>query len=196
MRNDLLFHFVNQAEYSQLKYPTTMSPDAALKEPYPGVAMAGCGLCTVIMMVEILTGKRMSVEEAITYSVRAGANRDGTDMKIFSKRIAEVFSLTVQFSSLMDELKECLECGGCAILNAGKKNGLFSDGGHFLLAFRYEDGNVWLADPSFSVEKYQRKDRAHQVSVEDPFVITSLEKIEEQCENREPAYYLFQGESQ
>lgn len=195
MTEALLFHFVNQKNYSHVKYPTTISPEMPLKEPYPSVAEAGCGLCSAVMMVERLTGKRLSVEEAIDFSVQAEANRDGTDMKKLSKKLCEAFPLSVRFSNRISELKDCLETGGCAIINAGKTNGLFSDGGHFLLAFQYEEQGVWLADPSFSEDKYHREERSHQVHIEPPLVLASLKQIEEQCSNREPAYYLFQGVS-
>lgn len=189
-----VFCFVNQLEYEWLEYPTTMFPDAVLERPYPSVAKAGCGLCAAVMLIEALTGRRISVEEAIDLSVQAGANCDGTDMKILSKRIAERFGLKAEFSDELRDLTACLDVGGCAILNTGKKNGLFSDGGHYIMAFRYENERIWIADPSFSEEKYMRQDRVNKVIVKSPFVLALLYDIEEQCGNREPAYYLFQGE--
>ena len=72
--------YINQLAYADVPYPTTLNPGDVLREPYPSVARAGCGLCCVCMMVEFLTGERLSVEACINLSIRAGANYYGTDM--------------------------------------------------------------------------------------------------------------------
>ena len=44
--------YINQLAYADVPYPTTLNPGDVLREPYPSVARAGCGLCCVCMMVE------------------------------------------------------------------------------------------------------------------------------------------------
>ena len=62
--------YINQLAYADVPYPTTLNPGDVLREPYPSVARAGCGLCCVCMMVEFLTGERLSVEACITWRWR------------------------------------------------------------------------------------------------------------------------------
>ena len=84
--------YINQLAYADVPYPTTLNPGDVLREPYPSVARAGCGLCCVCMMVEFLTGERLSVEACINLSIRAGANYYGTDMNRLGRAAAKRFN--------------------------------------------------------------------------------------------------------
>ena len=90
--------YINQLAYADVPYPTTLNPGDVLREPYPSVARAGCGLCCVCMMVEFLTGERLSVEACINLSIRAGANYYGTDMNRLGRAAAKRFNLEMEVS--------------------------------------------------------------------------------------------------
>lgn len=187
-------HYVNQLAYTHLSYPTTLEWGASLQEPYPSVAAAGCGLCCVCMMVEGMTGTRLSVEQCVELSVAAGANVYGTDMKRLGAAVAQTYGLSMETRNSIEELLRCLTDGGCAILNAGRTNGVFSDGGHYLLAVRADQEIVWMLDPSLTKEKYARPDRWGQVVLWEDYVLAPVEVIDRECKNREPSYYLFRPE--
>lgn len=148
--------YINQLAYADVPYPTTLNPGDVLREPYPSVARAGCGLCCVCMMVEFLTGERLSVEACINLSIRAGANYYGTDMNRLGRAAAKRFNLEMEVSQSVETLELWLEAGGCAVIHAGREHGLFSDGGHYLFADRlsmeadWEGGGaamkIWLLD--------------------------------------------------
>ena len=73
---------LNQLDYENILYPTSLVKGEQPAEPYPSVAKAGCGLICACMLVSILTDKQLEPREAVRISVRAGANHFGTDMPI------------------------------------------------------------------------------------------------------------------
>lgn len=184
-------HYINQLDYAHLSYPTTLERGGALREPYPSVAAAGCGLCCVCMMVEGMTGTPLSLEQCVELSAASGANVFGTDMKRLGAMVAQKYNLSMETGNSVGELLLCLSDGGCAILNAGRPSGVFSDGGHYLLAVRADKEIVWMFDPSLTKEKYERPDRWSQVVLWEDYVLAPVEVIERECRNREPSYYLF-----
>ena len=193
--------YINQLAYADVPYPTTLDPGDVLREPYPSVARAGCGLCCVCMMVEFLTGERLSVEACINLSIRAGANYYGTDMNRLGRAAAKRFNLEMEVSQSVETLELWLEAGGCAVIHAGREHGLFSDGGHYLFAdglsmeADWEGGGaamkIWLLDPSFTEQKYERPDRRGRVELRDSHILAGAELVKEECAKRSPSFYLF-----
>ena len=95
---------LNQLDYENILYPTSLVKGEQPAEPYPSVAKAGCGLICACMLVGILTDKQLEPQEAVRISVRAGANHFGTDMPIFAKEIAERYGLELSSGSSKEEL--------------------------------------------------------------------------------------------
>lgn len=183
--------YINQLDYADLSYPTTLENGAILREPYPSVAAAGCGLCCVCMMVEGLTGELLSVKECMKLSIESNANVFGTDMIRLGTAAALKYGLRMETGNGTDDLLDCLADGGCAILNAGRVQGVFSDGGHFLLAVQAVGETVWILDPSLTAEKYAREERKTQVRLRGNYLLATIDVIERECKNREPSFYLF-----
>lgn len=192
---------VNQLDYACVPYPTTLERGGRLQKPYPSVAVAGCGLCCICMTVEFLTGLRLPIKECIELSVESGANVFGTDMKRLGEAAAETYGLRFETAESMDALRECLGKGGCAVVNVGRENGIFSDGGHYLFAAGMDgDGNgrgmdeperIWFLDPSYTKQKYERPDRREKVELREPYIGAEPATVETECASRRPAFYLF-----
>lgn len=184
--------YINQLEYESLPYPTTLDPEEERPHmPYPTAARAGCGLACLCMLGSGLGGERLTMEKCVELSVRHGANRDGTDMRKLGPIMAKRWQLNYRESSDLTELQQCLRDGGMAILNAGRPHGLFSEGGHFLLAVAERDEMLWILDPSYSEEKYAAPHRINAVRIEYPYVIASPVDVVRETQNRSPSYYLF-----
>ena len=184
--------YINQLEYGFLPYPTTLSPEEESPQmPYPTAAKAGCGLACLCMLGEGLGGEKLSMEQCVELSVACGANRDGTDLRKLGPIMAARWKLDYRESSELAELRQCLRAGGMAILNAGRHHGLFSEGGHFLLAVAERNGMLCILDPSYSKEKYAASHRIDAVRIEYPYVIASLDDVVRETQNRSPSYYLF-----
>lgn len=182
---------LNQLDYENILYPTSLVKGEQPAEPYPSVAKAGCGLICACMLVSILTDKQLEPQEAVRISVRAGANHFGTDMPIFAKEIAERYGLELSSGSSKEELMNGLRTGAVAIIHAGKPKGLFSDGGHFVLAAKAEGENIYIIDPSFKQEKYDKDYRQGLFTMEPPYIVVSADNVMDQIKYRMPPWYLF-----
>ena len=184
--------YINQLEYESLPYPTTLSPEEESPQmPYPTAAKAGCGLACLCMLGDGIGGEKLTMEKCVELSVVYGANRDGTEMRKLGPVMAERWALDYRESSELAELRKCLRSGGMAILNAGRSHGLFSEGGHFLLAAAERDGMLWILDPSYSKEKYAAPHRTDAVRIKYPYVVASFADVARETKNRSPSYYLF-----
>lgn len=212
---------VSRLDYASVPYPTTLERGERLQKPYPSVAVAGCGLCCICMTVEFMTGELLPIEKCVGLSIESGANVFGTDMERLGAAAAKAYGLRFETADRMDALRKCLGEGGCAVVNVGRENGIFSDGGHFLFAAGMagdgtapdEDGTgpdeeeagcraaagasewIWLLDPSFTKEKYERLDRRKKVKVREPYILASPAALEEEALERRPAYFLFYGKN-
>ncbi len=192
---------VNQLDYACVPYPTTLERGERLQKPYPSVAVAGCGLCCICMTVEFTTGKQLSVNECIDLSVESGANVFGTDMARLGAAAAGRYGLRFETADSVDILCKCLKEGGCAVVNVGRENGVFSDGGHYLFAAGLDrektgggtDGpeRIWFLDPSFTKQKYDRPGRREKVELREPYIVAAADTVEAECAARRPAFYLF-----
>ena len=184
-------NYINQLDYTDLPYPTTLEKGTSLQPPYPTVAEAGCGLVSACMLIEGLAGIVLTVPEAVAFSVEMGANQFGTNMLCFGQAIADRYGLSFEAVDSMESLLACLDEGGMAILNVGKSKGLFSDGGHFILAVKRTGQEVYILDPSATKEKYSAPYRKGLSRMEYPYVIAAEQTVQEQIANRSPACYLF-----
>lgn len=188
--------YLNQLEYPDMPYLTdTDHPDSELSTGGT-VLKAGCGLCSACMVVDRLTAEKFSLEECIELSVSTGANHGkGTDMKLLAPALAHRFRLILHTSSDVNELRECLQLGGCAIVNVGgdreRYTGTFSKGGHYILALSCTDQEICILDPSYTADKYLDEPRASRIRAEDIWIYCSPEVIARDAANRTPSFYLF-----
>jgi len=190
-----LMKYINQLEYRNLLYPTTLERDAPLCAPYPSVAEAGCGLCCACMMINQLTKKQLSVQQCIDLAIKAGANRFGTDLGLLGNALASRYNLAMQVTDSMTQLTNCLRLGGCAVANVGGDRrgyqGVLSCGGHFVLVSKIDRDKVWILDPAYTEEKYQKPHRRVVTEIQGDYVVTRLVVLEEDTRSRSPAFYLF-----
>ena len=113
-------------------------------------------------------------------------------MQLFSAKIAELYNLNLSAGTEQAELLEGLHAGAAAILHAGKPQGLFSDGGHFVLAAAAKEEDIYVLDPSFRQEKYDKPYRRGLFHMAPPYVVVPIEVAMEQISYRTPSWYLFQ----
>lgn len=192
--------FVNQNDYAHMKYPTHMElPDHPSHNN--SVKDAGCGLCSACMMVDRLTTQVLPLEECRDMAMECKANHDsGTNMEVFAPVLAERFALSYEATDNMEALKACLREGGCAILNPGGDQedgyiGVFTHGGHYIVAISERNGEFCILDPNLSDDKFQSEGRVGKVRVDGPFVYASEALLIKETDNRSPRYYLFRRKS-
>ena len=187
-------HYLNQLEYPQMEYKHNMDEGGAGE--HNTVAAAGCGPCSLCMVVEMLTPYTFTLDECIelSYSVRAN-RKPGTDLKLLAPAVAEKFGLAYTPSSNVGELIEHLQKGGMAVANSGGDRegytGVFTHGGHYIAVLSYADGEFCILDPSWKEGKFEEEGRTGKVRVVYPYVYCAPEVLAKDCENRTPSYYLF-----
>ncbi len=188
--------YLNQLEYEAMPYPTNVKEPESTLAAEGNIALAGCGICSAAMMLEQLLSGDYSLEEIRDLAVSCKANLDpGTDMKVLGQELCCRYGLVLHMSDRTEDLLECLQTGGRVIINVGGDReghtGVFSHGGHYILAVDCQDNTVTILDSSWKKDKFDEPDRKGKVTVHYPFCLCSTEILNEDTANRSPAYYCF-----
>ena len=187
--------YLNQLEYPHIPYPTDVSnPDS--KFVNMSIKEAGCGLCSLAMMVEHLTTKTISLKRLISLSIKNKANlTPGTNLKILGPIVADMFNLDFKTTNSIKTAMRHLQNGGSVIANVGGDRegytGVFSHGGHYIFLLSADKDSVCILDPSYKEGKYEEEGRQGKVRVDAPFVYCAPEVLAQDTDNRNPGFYLF-----
>lgn len=187
--------YLNQLDYRDVPYHHNVA-NGGVPEKRRWISTSGCGICSACMIVEHLTARTLPLEECVKLSERSGANKEiGTRMKLLGPFIAELYDLEYSTTKDPKELIAHLQAGGEAAVNVGGDHddhiGLFSHGGHYIVAVAYDGEKVCILDPSYKVGKYEEEGRKGKVHVNYPFAYCSIEDLDADVQNREIPYYLF-----
>ena len=174
----------NQREYADISYPAKGYESATIKS-------GGCGVCAAVNVVGALTGKAISVRVMRDLAVNGGARvSGGTDMRRLASLICGRYGLKVATTSSLPELQRHLIRGGVAICNSAGR-GMFSTGGHYVVALGILGGKVCIADPGLYTGKYSTAARKTKVTVSGDLIFADAETLNADCIGRAPRYYLF-----
>ncbi len=166
-------------------------------------AMTACGLCCAAMAADrLLVDSGFGLVEALNLSYETGANHSwGTDYKIFAPAFAEKLDLKYEPSNDIEDVKKCLQTGGCVIANVGgdreepdgsKYIGVFTHGGHYIIAIGVrEDGKICILDPSQKPGKFDEEGRKGKVEEIGNFCYCDPEVLAKDADNRDPGFYCF-----
>ena len=192
--------YLNQLEYPHIPYPTDLNtPDSQMQKA--SVKEAGCGLCSLCMVVDQLTMKTLPLRRCVALSQKVKANLEvGTNMKILGPVVAEKYGLSYDTTDDIQVAVRHLRDGGCIIANVGGDQkdkdyiGLFSHGGHYITLISADDKEVCVLDPSWRIDKYEEEGRQGKVRMDGKFVYCSHEILDQDASSRSPRYYLFARE--
>ena len=184
---DLRGFLCNQNDYPHLAYAAPGYESATVKS-------GGCGVCAAVNAVGALTGKAVPVREMRDLALTCGARvSGGTDMKKLCTALAKAYALTCTLSNSAAELKRHLERGGAAICNTAGK-GMFSTGGHYVVALGLLESKVCIADPGMYAGKYSSARRRKAVTVIGDLLLCDPAVLDADCVGRWPRYYLLHRE--
>ena len=174
----------NQREYPNITYPALGYPLATIKS-------GGCGVCAAVNVVGALDGKAISVRVMRDLAVNGGARvSGGTDMRRMAQLIASQYKLKYTTTSSVSELVAHLKRGGVAICNSAGR-GMFSTGGHYVVALGMLGGKVCIADPGLYTGKYSTAARRAKVQVSGDLIFADPATLDADCIGRYPRYYLY-----
>ena len=191
--------YINQLDYPHVPYHTNGAhPEVPDELRNRTVALSGCGLCTIAMVIELLTDKSVSVEDMVKISEACGAQHAvGTDLTVLSPVIAQKFDLDYHATDDVNKLIAHLQRGGAAVVYvgvpAGEEIGLFTKGGHYMTVLSTDGKEFCILDPSYTSDKFNLPERAGRVDTSRaPFLYCSVETLNgEVTADRYPKYYLF-----
>lgn len=185
---DLRGFLCNQNDYPHLAYAAPGYESATVKS-------GGCGVCAAVNAVGALTGRAVPVREMRDLALTCGARvSGGTDMKKLCAALTKAYGVTCTLSNRADDLTAHLERGGVAVCNTAG-NGMFSTGGHYVVALGLLDGKVCVADPGLYTGKYGSAKRRKAVSVTGDLLLTDAAAVDADCVGRWPRYYLLHREA-
>lgn len=174
----------NQNEYADISYVAPGYPRATIKS-------GGCGVCAAVNVVGALANKAISVRVMRDLAVSSGARvSGGTDMKRLATVVARQYGLRFSTTSDRTTLLAHLRRGGVAICNSAGR-GLFSTGGHYVVALGELSGKVCIADPGLYTGKYSTAARRAKVTVSGDLIFADASALDADCIGRYPRYYLF-----
>ena len=119
----------------------------------------------------------------------------GTNMLTLSRYLVDRFGLKLTVTNSIDELIESLKYNAMAVVNVGGNReghkGVFSDGGHYLVAAGFYKGQIIVADPGYYNGKYDKSWRRSVSILTNSLLLASPGIIDKDAENRTPRYYIF-----
>ena len=174
----------NQNAYSGLSYPAPGYQSATIKS-------GGCGVCAAVNAVGALTGRLVPVAEMRDIAKACGARvSGGTDVKVLCTELCRRYGLKCTQTNSVTQLTAHLEKGGVAICNTAGR-GMFSTGGHFVVALGLLGNKVCIADPGLYAGKYRSQKRA-AVTVVGDLLQASPAVLDADCVGRTPRYCLLE----
>lgn len=187
--------YLNQLKYPDMPYPTDIdNPGSPMIDA--SVAKAGCGLCSLAMVIDRLTMQSVSLKELIELSKEYKANLQvGTNMRVLAPEIARLYDLDYSTTEDIAEAVKCLQSGGIVIANVGGDRegytGVFSHGGHYILLLCASGNDICVLDPSLKEGKYEEEGRSGKVRLDGSFAWCDASLLAVETDNRSPGFYLF-----
>lgn len=188
--------YLNQLNYRHLPYNHNIA-HGGVSDDRRNAATSGCGPCSLCMVVDRLTTRKLELDECLRMSEQYGANIDlGTRMDILGPIIADMYGLQYCATRDIEELKSCLRNGGCVIIHAEGDHdghiGVFTHRGHYITAISIdEDDDICILDPSLAEGKFEEEGRQGKVTVKAPFVYCKPQLLVEEAFAPRPSFHLF-----
>ena len=186
--------YLNQLDYPEIPYVhRTEQPDGPVTS---SVRKSGCGLCCTCMMIDHLTMHNLPIEDCVKIAEDTQANKGaGSSQKVMGPYIAEKFGLVFKQSSDIEDALQCLREGGEVIINVGGDHddhiGIYSHGGHYVLAIGYDGEEMCILDPSIKDGKFEEEGRVGKVRVDHPYTYCTPDVIVSDTQNRNPCFSMY-----
>ena len=187
--------FINQNDYPDMHYEHNIDNGGVAPEKQ-NIKTAGCGICSLTMVVNHLTKKHFTLSDCIEAVYKTGGNRvHGSRMRVYAPYVAENLGLDYTMTTSIDEAIECIRDGGEVIAlvkgNRDGKDGLFTAIGHYIVLIAYDGEEFCILDPGLKEGKFDSAEKDGTVRLSHPFVYCKKEIIKEEEDNTVAAYYLF-----
>lgn len=114
------------------------------------IGKSGCGPTSMAMILATWVNPKITPIEMCKLSIelKDRTANNGTEWEFFG-HVATKYELCMKQTSSIKEAIEGLKDGAYVICSMGP--GYFTKGGHFILAYKYEDGNIYVNDPASTI---------------------------------------------
>ena len=183
--------YICQLDYKHIPYETNLD-GGGNPENRRSISSSGCGVCSVCMVVDLLTAEEFGIEECRDLSYITGANRphSGTKLDLLGPAVAERFDLVYKPSMELSEAIACLQAGGKVV--ARVKKGLFTNGSHYICLVSIDGNDFCILDPSYTPTKFHTPEREGRVDdTHAPFVYCDADLLDADTEDACTKYHLF-----
>ena len=183
--------YICQLDYKHIPYETNLDNGGNPVERR-SISSSGCGVCSVCMVVDLLTDKTFSIEECRDLSYETGANRphSGTKLALLGPAAAERFNLVYESSTELSDAIDCLRAGGKVIAHV--KAGLFTARSHYICLISTDGKEFCILDPSYTPTKFHTPEREGRVDdSEAPYVYCDVDVLHLETEDNHVKYHLF-----
>lgn len=181
--------YYNQYNYKNVPYWSAANPSAT-------IATSGCGVCCASMVLSTF-GVTVEPPAMAQIAQKIGARvNGGTDMPVLSNYLKKQYALNLSKTDNPDTLHAALEAGHIAVCNVGGDRtghkGVFSNGGHYVIAYGFERGGPVVYDPGYYQNKYDSAYRSARVTVGvNHKLFCTMSTLNQDCANRTPRFYIF-----
>ena len=175
----------------------SIQSDLKSEQPsYESIERSGCGICAMMMAIEQLKSHSMQIQDAVRIAEECGSTERGfVDMNIYGKACAEKFGLKMDVSIDVEYVEECLDAGGCVIVNVKGDyegfRGLFSHHGHYMTIISHDENEFCLLDPGFDKEWYESPERKCKVRTVGYFLYVSPEILMNNLQTENSGFFCF-----
>ena len=172
--------YYNQYSYEKIPYPAQGYEKATLKT-------SGCGVCCASMVLANLNVATVKPPEMAQISIKCGARvTGGTDMYKLLAKLAEMYPITWYETAIGDKALSELRYNGAMVIcntkgNVGSYVGLFSDGGHYVVAAEASTIYVSVLDSGLYAGKYDKPSRKSRATVSGQTVYVRPEHLIQDC---------------
>lgn len=183
-------NFYCQLDYEHVPYPSEQNPKG-------NIANNGCGVCSTSMIIESLLGIPFGIEAATKFALECGARAPvGTNYYILAEALTKAFPLECIVTEDAEEMVRFLrEKKGLVVANTyGDRPdyiGVFSDGGHYVVAAAIEGDQMAVWDPMYKEGsgRYDKPGRAGKVRLDGNTAWADYRILGMDC--RERPFFLF-----
>lgn len=172
--------YYNQRNYGSMAYPAPGYESATVKT-------SGCGPVCMSMVIENLGAGSFPPEKSVALALSSGARvSGGTDMTMLLKAVAKKYPITwsetVGFEAALSALryeKAVVICNTTG--DHGTYKGLFSDGGHYVVAAAAGEVYLTILDPYLYPGKFDTAARRGRAVVNGNLVYCTPANLKADC---------------
>lgn len=183
MENKPVYYSQNDSSWSWRMYSRK-----GINDPKQTIGSSGCGPTCAAMIISTLTDPTVTPVQTCAWSVAHGYRTisQGTDWSYFVPQLA-AYDIEARQTFSVEESIEALRTGKMVVGRA--KKGLWTSGGHYILAWKLDGSTIYINDPNSTAKKRSEAPLANWKAEVTPFWIIDTLPAPDPTEEEEEMRY-------